>query len=48
MTQEEKEQVNKNRHAIGLPSVEEEFIIIQCNMDTVGTFSKKMYLCIHK
>jgi hypothetical protein len=31
MTTEEKEQVNKNRYEIGLPSVEEENLIIQCN-----------------
>jgi len=31
MTAQEKEQVNKNRYEIGLPSIEEENLIIQCN-----------------
>jgi len=31
MTSEEKEQVDKNRYEIGLPSIEEENIIKQCN-----------------
>jgi len=41
MTSEEKEQVDKNRYEIGLPSVEEENIIKQCNYVERKALEKK-------